>query len=109
MCVHVFLATPAEVLHHYYCFLADSLNNKIFYQVMSSLKMLKEASKINLPMVASEYQRNILLLDDLLASDATNISKFCRNLQDTESQQEIGQMLVNGMCIYIYTHIYICM
>ena len=97
------LATPAEMLIHYYCFLADSLNNKIFCRLMSLMKMLKEADAINFTMVPSEYQRNALLLDDLLVSDANSISRFCHSLQDTKTQQEIGQMLVNGtyVCIFI--------
>ena len=97
----MFLATPAEVLDHYYCFLVDSLDNDTFYQIMSSLKLLKEDDKVTASIVASEYQRNTLLLDHLLVSDTTSISKFCHILQDTENHQTIGHTLVNGM----YTHV----
>ena len=106
MCACI-LATPAEVLIHYYCFLADSLNNEMFYQLMFSMNILKEADKTNFTMVVSEYQNNSYLLDDLIVSDANSISKFCHSLQDTETQQEIGQMLVNGM--YMYVYIFICL
>ena len=60
--------------------------------------MLKEDDKGILTTVPTEYQKNTLLLDYLLALDTTTISRFCHILQDIESQQEIGRMLVNGMC-----------
>jgi len=101
----MFLATPAEVIDHYYCFLADNLNNDTFSQIMSSLKLLKEDDKVIFSMVASEYKKNTVLLDHLLVSDTTTIFEFCNFLQDMESHQDIGQMLVNGMYIHVINYI----
>ena len=67
---------------------------------MSSLKLLKEDDQVTLTVVASEYQRNSLLLNHLLVSDAASISKFCHILQDTATQTDIGHMLVDGMHVY---------
>ena len=101
----MFLATPAEVIDHYYCFLADSLSNDFFCQIMSSLKLLREIDEVTFSTLPSEYQRNTLLLDHLLVSDTTSISSFCYTLRDAENQhvQQIGYMLVNGT--YVCTHI----
>ena len=63
---------------------------------MSSLRLLKEDDRVALSMAASEYQKTTLLLDLLLVSSATSITRFCHILQDTDSHQSIGQMLVNG-------------
>ena len=107
----MFLATPAEVIDHYYCFLADSLSNDSFCQIMSSLNLLREDDKTTLSLLPSEYQGNTSLLDHLLVSDATSICRFCHILRDTENQQEIGYILVNGtyvyiiMCVHMYTHV----
>ena len=102
MYICIYIATPAEVIDHYFCFLADSFNNDTFCQIpiMSSLKLLKEDNQATLTVVASEYQRNSLLLNHLLASDAASISRFCHILQDTATQADIGHMLVNGMFVY---------
>ena len=67
---------------------------------MSSLKLLKEDDQVILTVVASEYQRNSLLLNHLLVSDTASISRFCHILQDTENHQSIGHVLVNGMYVY---------
>ena len=106
----MFLATPAEVIDHYYCFLADSLSNDTFCQIMSSLKLLKEDDKITLSLLPSEYQRNTSLLNHLLVSDTTSICRFCHILQDTENQ-EIGYMLINGtyVCTYVCVYVRVCL
>ena len=70
---------------------------------MSSLKLLKEDDKVTASIVASEYQKNTLLLDHLLVLDVDNISRFCHILRDTATQTDIGHMLVNGMFIYCDT------
>ena len=101
MYICIYIATPAEVIDHYYCFLADSLSNDIFCQIISSLKLLKEDDQVTLTVLASEYQRNSLLLNHLLASDATIVSRFCHILQDTATQTDIGHMLVDGMYVAI--------
>ena len=97
----MFLATPAEVIGHYYCFLADNLSNDTFCQIISSLQLLKEDDTVNLSMLPSEYQRNTSLLDHLLVSDTTDICRFCHTLRDAENQK-IGYMLVNGMYVATY-------
>ena len=91
------LATPAKVIDHYYCFLADSLKYDVFSQIMSSLQLLSEDDKVSLSVTASEYQKNILLLNTLLVSDSASITNLCSILEDTEGQQDIGHTLVNGM------------
>ena len=93
----MFLATHAEIIDYYYCFLAINLSNGILCQVMFSLKLVKEEDDVTLSMAPSEYQRNTLLLDHLLVSDATSIQGLCYALQDTKHYQDIGIMLVNGM------------
>lgn len=71
---------------------------------MSSSKMIKEDDKGILTTVPTEYQKNALLLDYLLGLDTANISRFCHILQDIENQQEIGRVLINGMCnMHAYT------
>ena len=92
----MFLATPAEVIGHYYCFLADNFSNDIFCQIMSSLKLLKEDDRVALSMLPSEYYRNTSLLNHLLVSEITSICRFCHTLRDAENQK-IGYTLVNGM------------
>ena len=73
---------------------------------MSSLKVLKDDNdQVTLTMEASDYQKNTLLLDQLLVSDMTTISTFCHRLQDTEDHQELGDILVNGT----FVHSYVCM
>ena len=93
----MFLATPAYVIDHYYCFLADNLSNDVFCQIMLSLKLVNEEDHMIHSMAPSEYQRNTLLLDHLLVSGAADIERFCSILQDSKGQQQIGYMLMNGM------------
>ena len=91
------LATPAEVVDHYYCFLAVSLKYDVFCQIMSSLQLMSEEDKEHLSVVASEYHKNISLLNSLVVSDSASISRLCSILEDTEGQQDIDHTLVNGM------------
>ena len=90
------LAKPAEVIDHYYYFLTENLDNDTICQTLLKLELITERDLVDSGKMYSEYQRNSFLLDQLLTSDASNISKFCRVLQSTEKKQEIGKMLVNG-------------
>ena len=105
----IFLATPVEVVNHYYCFLADNLSNDVFCQILSSLRLLMEGDQVALSVATSEYQRNTLLLNQLLVSDTTSIIKFCHTLQDTKSHEQIGYILVNGGYTVVNTYACIIM
>ena len=90
------LATPVDVIDHYYCFLADNLDGSNICQTMLELKLITEEHLEDSAKMCSDYQNNSLLLDQLLISDTSSIVKFCHMLQNTETEQEIGKMLVNG-------------
>ena len=90
------LATPAEVVDHYYHFLTDNLDNNIICQTMLKLELITERDVIDAAKMYSEYQKNSFLLDQLLISDTSNIVEFFRILQSIENKQEIGKMLMNG-------------
>ena len=103
MNVHVLLiyidfviATPAEVIDHYYHFLMENLDNNIICQTMLKLELITELDVMDSATMYSEYQKNSFLLDQLLVSDASNITEFCHMLQNTESKQDIGKILVDG-------------
>ena len=94
----MFLATPAEVIGHYYCLLLDNLDNSVVSKIMLKLKLVNEEDLINCAKLHSEYQKNAFLLDQLLVTNnnSSNIFEFCRLLYNESDQQEIGYMLVNG-------------
>ena len=87
------LATPAEVISHYYCFLSDQLDSNVLCQIMHTLKLLNEE---DLTKLNSEYQKNTFLLDCLLGANSTTIREFCQALCETENCREIGTMLLSG-------------
>ena len=89
------LATPAEVIGHYYCFLVDNLDNSVICQIMLELKLLSEKDLIHCAKMYSDHQQNMYLLDRLLVTSTASINDFCRKLQNTNNQ-EVGCMLVTG-------------
>ena len=94
--VHV-LATPAEVIGYYYCFLSDNLDNGVVCKIMLELKVVNEENLIHCAKLHSEYQKNAFLLDQLLVTNKfSDIFEFCHLLHNTDNQQELGHMLVNG-------------
>lgn len=91
------LATPAEVIGHYYCFLSNNLDNSVVCKIMLELKVVNEEYLIHCAKLHSDYQKNAFLLDQLLVTNKfSNIFEFCRLLHNTDNQQELGYMLVNG-------------
>ena len=89
-------ATPAEVIDHYYCFLADNLDSSTVCQTMLKLEVITEGDVVDSAKMCSDYQHNAFLLDKLLMTDKSNIIRYCRMLQSTENEKEIGKMLMNG-------------
>ena len=97
---YMFLATPAEVIGHYYCYLLNGLDNSVVCQIILELRILDE-NLIHCAKLYSDYQKNAFLLDQLLVTNkSSKIFEFSRLLHNTENQQELGYMLVNGK-IYI--------
>ena len=94
--IYNILATPAEVISHYYCFLADNLNNSVVCQVMLELKLLTERDLMHCAKMYSDHQQNAYLLDRLLVTGTASIDDFCRKLRSTKSEQEVGSILVAG-------------
>ena len=100
----MFLATPAEVIDHYYCFLSDNLDNNAVCKIMLESKLLTDRDLV-LAKMHSDYQQNKFLLDQLLIAGTANIIGFCHMLQDVKNQQELGHMLLSGknyVCSYVY-------
>ena len=90
------LATPAEVIGHYYCFLVDNLNNSVVCQIMLELKLLTEKDLMHCAKMYSDHQQNTYLLDRLLVTGMASIDEFCHKLQHRKNQQEFGDILVAG-------------
>ena len=64
---------------------------------MLELKVVNEEDLIHCAKLHSEYQKNAFLLDQLLVTkNSSNIFEFCHLLHNTDNQQELGYMLVNG-------------
>jgi len=63
---------------------------------MLELKLITEEDLKHSARMYSSYQKNAFLLDHLLATDKAGIVEFCRLLQNTANQQEVGHMLVDG-------------
>ena len=98
-CLYSALATPAEVINHYYCFLSDNLDNNVVCQMMHTLKLLNEEDTKILATLNSEYQKNTFLLNRLIVTDSNIIKEFCQALCDTENYQKLGAMLISGKTI----------
>ena len=90
------LATPAEVIGHYYCFLLENLDDSVISQLMLEIKLLTEDDLVHCAKIFSDHQKNAFLIDHLLAMGTASIVEFCHLLQNTENVREIGIMLVNG-------------
>ena len=90
----MFLARPAEVIDHYYCFLSNNLDNSVMCQIMLELKLLNEKDLVQCAKMYSDYQKNAFLLDQLLVTDTASIVGFCHMLQNGKNQ-ELGHMLMN--------------
>ena len=84
------------MISHYYCFLLENLDGSIISQLMLEIKLLTEDDLVHCAKLCSDHQRNAFLMDHLLAMGTASIVVFCHLLQNTESLQEIGTMLVNG-------------
>ena len=89
------LATPAEVIVHYYSFLSDNLDGNAVCKIMGDSNLLTDRDLVHANM-HSDYKQNKFLLDQLLIAGKANIVGFCHMLKDVKSQQELGHMLVNG-------------
>ena len=96
MCISCFLvlATPAEVIDHYYCFLSNNLDNSILCQNMLKLELINEEDLMVSAKMYSDYKKNAFLLDQLMVADSAGIIKFCYLL--LTNHQDVGHMLVNG-------------
>ena len=96
MCISCFLvlATPAEVIDHYYCFLSNNLDNSILCQNMLKLELINEEDLMVAAKMYSDYKKNAFLLDQLMVADSAGIIKFCYLL--LTNHQDVGHMLVNG-------------
>ena len=66
---------------------------------MLEMELLTEKDLVYSAKMYSDYQKNAFLLDRLLVTNTANIAEFCHLLQNTESQQDIGDMLINGKSI----------
>ena len=101
-CTHVHvmflaLATPAEVIDHYYCFLSNNLDNSIISQNMLKLELISEEDVMISAKMYCDYKKNAFLLDQLLVADSASIIKFCYLLKNgAPNNQNIGHVLVNG-------------
>lgn len=83
------------MIDHYYCFLLDKLDNSEAGKIMLESELLADRD-LEYAKTHSDYQQSRFLLDQLLNAGKANIVGFCHMLQDVESQQELGHMLVNG-------------
>ena len=92
----VLLATAAEVISHFYCFLSNNLDNSEVCNIMLKLKLVTEGDLVHCGKMHSVYQQNRFLLDQLLVTDTTDIVGFSRMLQNVKNQQEFGHMLLSG-------------
>ena len=92
--INFVLATPAEVIDHYYCFLADNLDSSIIRQTMHKVKVISEKDIVISTTMCSEYQKNAFLLNHLLIADTASIIAFCHSLEEKDKQ--LGHMLVTG-------------
>ena len=90
------LATAAEVISHYYCFLSNNLDNNEVCNIMLNLKLVTEGDLVRCGKMHSVYQQNRFLLDQLLVTDTADIVGFSRMLQNVKNQQELGHMLLSG-------------
>ena len=63
---------------------------------MLELELISEKDMENSAKMYSDCKRNAFLLDQLLVADTASILKFCSFLQSTETQKDIGDMLVKG-------------
>ena len=84
------------MIDHYYCFLLENLDGNVIYQIMFEMKLLTEGDLVHYTKMCSDYQKNAFLMDHLLAVGSAKIVEFCHLLQNTENQEKIGAMLVNG-------------
>ena len=89
-----FLATSAEVIDHYYYFLADNVDNNLMQQTMHELKVVSEKDITDSTTMCNEYQKNAFLLDHLLVASTDSILAFCHSLQ--AKNEQLGHMLMNG-------------
>ena len=96
------IATPEEVIGHYYCFLLERLDSSTICQMMLEMKLLSEKDLIHSAKMYSDYQKNAFLVDRLLITDTASIVEFCRVLKSKENQSEIGDMLINGKSKIFY-------
>ena len=93
----MYIATPAEVIGHYYCFLLDNLDNNVAHQIMLELKLLNKEDMVHYNKLYSDYQKTAFLLNQLVSVETSRgIVEFCHLLQNVKSQQEVGCKLVNG-------------
>ena len=90
------LATPTEVISHYYCLLLENLDGSVISHLMLDIRLLTEDDLVHCAKLCSDHQKNAFLMDHLLAMGTASIVEFCHLLQNTENLQEIGTMLVNG-------------
>ena len=109
-------ATAAEVIGHYYSFLLANFDSSTICHIMLEMKLITEKGLVHSAKMYSDYQKNAFLLDRLLVTNAASIIEFCRLLQNTENQQDLGNMLMNGkrkiffvkcvMCCVYYSLLY---
>ena len=96
LAICIFLATPAEVIDHYYCFMLDNLDNSVLWQIMIDLELLTKEDLVHFATMYSDYQKTAFLLDKLMLTGTVRIVEFCSSLQNKDNQQELGRMLMNG-------------
>ena len=94
-CVLLFchIATVKDFISHYYDYLSVNMDAEVVTQLMVSQQLLSED---NIMAASSDYQKNCLILEQVILMNVDSLVSFAKLLMTNDSQSHIGKMLTDG-------------
>ena len=82
-----------DFINHYYDYLSVNMDAEVVTQLMVSQQLLSE----DIVMAASsDYQKNCLILEQVILMNVESLGSFAELLLTSDSQNHIGKILTNG-------------
>ena len=82
-----------DFINHYYDYLSVNMDAEVVTQLMVSKQLLSE----DVVMAASSaYQKNYLILEQLILMDVQSLLSFTEMLLSSDSQNHTGKILSDG-------------
>ena len=90
----MYVATVQDFVSHYYDYLSVNMDAEVITQLMETQQLLSEDTVMA---ASSNYQKNCLILEQIIMMNVQSSVSFAKTLLISDSQNHIGKMLTDEM------------